>query len=220
MVVSDVPREGGGSHAAPAPEVVARAAAVLRAGGVVVLPTDTVYGLAALPGVAGATEALFRLKGRSADVPIAVLCASAAEALALADPASVDGEVAGIAARLWPGPLTLVLPRRPGLAYELGGGSAESIGLRCPDHPLILALAADVGPIATTSANRHREPTPPTARAAAAALGDGVGLVVDGGPCTAPPSTVVDATGPHWRVLREGSVTLADVESAATAAGS
>jgi tRNA threonylcarbamoyl adenosine modification protein (Sua5/YciO/YrdC/YwlC family) len=203
--------------AIPLADVVARAAAVLRGGGVVVLPTDTVYGLAALPGVAGATAELFRLKGRRADVPIAVLCASADEALALADPAAVDAEVAGIATRLWPGPLTLVLPRRPGLDYALGGGSAATIGLRCPDHPLILALAAEVGPLATTSANRHREPTPATAAEVAAVLGAGVGMVLDGGPCTAPPSTVVDATGPHWRVLREGVVTLADIEAAARA---
>jgi tRNA A37 threonylcarbamoyladenosine synthetase subunit TsaC/SUA5/YrdC len=108
-----------------------------------------------------------------------------------------------------------VLPRRAGLDYALGEASAGTIGLRCPAHRLILALAAEVGPLATTSANRHGEPSPPTATEVAAVLGEGVALVVDGGPCAARPSTVVDATGPHWRVLREGAVMLADVEAAA-----
>ncbi len=193
---------------------VARAAAALRAGGVVALPTDTVYGLAALPTAEGATARLFALKRRAGDVPLAVLCASAEQALGLADGAAVGGEVRRLADRLWPGPLTLVLPRRPGLTYALGAGSA-TIGVRCPDQPLLRALAAEVGPLATTSANLHGEPTPPTAAGVAAVFGRGLALVLDGGPCGAPPSTVVDATGPRWRVLREGDVTLADVEAAA-----
>ena len=154
---------------APGPDVVARVAGVLRDGGVVVLPTDTVYGAAALPGVPRATDRLFALKGRGADVPLAVLCAGADQALALADPDGVDDDVRRIAARLWPGPLTLVLPRRPGLGLALGE-PATTVGLRCPDHALVRALAAEVGPLATTSANRHGEPTPATAAEAAAAL--------------------------------------------------
>jgi tRNA threonylcarbamoyl adenosine modification protein (Sua5/YciO/YrdC/YwlC family) len=200
----------------PPVAAVAKAADALRAGEVVVLPTDTVYGVAALPTVPGATDRLFALKGRGADVPLAVLCAEAGQALALADPAAVAAgtDVARIAAALWPGPLTLVLPRRPGLGYALGEPAA-TIGVRCPDHALVRAVAAEVGPIATTSANRHRQPTPPTAAAVADALGAGVALVLDGGPCAGTPSTVVDATGPSWRVLRAGDLTLDDVTSAA-----
>jgi L-threonylcarbamoyladenylate synthase len=218
-----------------APEVVARAAGVLRAGHIVVLPTDTVYGLAALPSMTGATETLFALKGRGTDVPLAVLCATTTQALGLAEPAAVSDAVRRIAERLWPGPLTLVLPRRPGLGYALGEPAA-TIGVRCPDHTLVRALAAEVGPLATTSANRHGEPTPPTAAEAAATFGAGVGLVLDGGPCTGAPSTVVEATGEaprratdgatgtaatgggargSWRLLREGALSLADVEAAA-----
>jgi L-threonylcarbamoyladenylate synthase len=194
--------------------VVARAATALRAGGVVALPTDTVYGLAALPTVDGATARLFALKRRSGDVPLAVLCASADQALGLADGAAVGHDVRRLAGRLWPGALTLVLPRRSGLDYALGAGSA-TIGVRCPDRPLLQALAAEVGPLATTSANLHGEPTPPTAAGVAGVFGDGLALVLDGGPCGTPPSTVVDATRGRWRVLREGSVTLAEVEAAA-----
>jgi L-threonylcarbamoyladenylate synthase len=198
----------------PAADVVARAAAALRAGEVVALPTDTVYGLAALPAPAAHTARLFALKGRAADVPVAVLCASPDQGLALADPAGLTAPVRRIAARLWPGPLTLVLPRRPGLGYALGE-PAGTIGVRCPDHPLVRALAAEVGPLATTSANLHGEPTPPDAAGVATVFGDGVGLVLDGGPCGGEPSTVVDCTGPEWRVLRAGAVTGADLAAAA-----
>jgi L-threonylcarbamoyladenylate synthase len=195
---------------------VARAADVLRAGRIVALPTDTVYGLAVLPGVEGATAALFALKGRAADAPFAVLCASTDQALGLAAPAAVTDEVRRIAARLWPGPLTLVLPRRAGLGYALGEPHS-TIGVRCPDQRLVRALAADVGPLATTSANLHGGPTPATADGVAGLFGAGVGLVLDGGPCSADPSAVVDATGPRWRVLRAGAIGLADIEAAATA---
>lgn len=218
MRVVDAGPPGGPSPAAVVDEV----AAALRAGRVVALPTDTVYGLAALPGVEGATAGLFALKGRSADVPLAVLCADADAALALADPDAVDGQVRRIADRLWPGPLTLVLPRRRGLGYALGQ-PADTVGVRCPDQPLLLALAAAVGPIATTSANRHRQPTPATAAGVADVFGDELHLVVDGGPCVGVPSTVVAATVGRtdgatvlgWQVLREGAVALADLEAAA-----
>jgi L-threonylcarbamoyladenylate synthase len=195
---------------------ITAAADALRRGLVVALPTDTVYGIGALPSVPGATDRLFALKGRSTDVPLAVLCADAGQALGLADEAEVGEDVHRIAGRLWPGPLTLVLPRRPGLGYQLGEPAA-TVGVRCPDHDLVRALAREVGPIATTSANRHGEPTPPTAAEVAALFGegDGVAVVLDGGRCAAPPSTVVDATGPSWRVLRQGELPLTTVEEAA-----
>jgi L-threonylcarbamoyladenylate synthase len=206
--------EAGPPGGRPSARVVAQAAEVLRSGGLVALPTDTVYGLAALPGVEGATAALFALKRRGGDVPVAVLCASADQALGLAAPETVTDEVRRIAARLWPGALTLVLPRRPGLAYALGEPTG-TVGVRCPAQPLVQALAAEVGPLATTSANRHGEPTPITASGVAEVFGAGVGLVLDGGPCSAPPSSVIDATGPRWRVLRAGMVDLAEIEAAA-----
>jgi L-threonylcarbamoyladenylate synthase len=104
--------------------------AVLEGGGVVVLPTDSVYGLAARATSRHAVERVFELKGRRADVPIAVLCASATQALALAEPvAGVDA----VAERFWPGPLTLVLPRRAGVGLHLGEPE-HTIGLRVPDQ--------------------------------------------------------------------------------------
>lgn len=189
----------------PLPEVVGPVAAALRAGEAVVVPTETVYGLAALPSVPGATERLFALKGRAAHVPVAVLCADAEQGLALAD--AVEPAVRDLAARYWPGPLTLVLRRRPELGWDLGEPTS-TIGVRCPDHPLVQAVAREVGPIATTSANRHGEPTPPEAPAVAAAFGDGVALVIDGGRCSGTPSTVLDVTQLEWNVLRQGEISI------------
>lgn len=182
-----------------------QAVSVLGSGGTVVLPTDTVYGLAALPSVEGATQALFDLKARSGDHPLAVLVADldqALELVSLHEPA-----VGRWMAELWPGPLTLVL-RRSAVASGLAlGGEPTTIGVRCPDHPFVRALAAEVGPIATTSANRSGEPTPTTAAEAAASLVGSVDLVVDGGPAGVVASTVVDASGDGWAILREGAVT-------------
>lgn len=189
----------------PLTHVVDLAAAALRDGEAIVVPTETVYGLAALPSVPGATARLFALKGRSANVPVAVLCADVEQALALAEPPSPA--VREVAGRYWPGPLTLVLRRRADLKYELGE-PVETIGVRCPDHELVQALAREVGPIATTSANRHGEPTPDQAGGVAEVFGDSVALVVDGGRRAGTPSTVLDATGDTWNVLRQGKVSV------------
>ena len=179
----------------------------LQRGGVVVLPTDTVYGLAALPTSSAAVERLFALKGRAAEVPVAVLCADAAQALALAEPTP---GAAVVAERYWPGPLTLVLPRRAEVDIHLGEPH-HTIGLRVPDHELVRAVAMQVGPIAVTSANRHGEPTAPTARGAAGSLTGDVDLVVDGGRLEASASTVVDATTRPWTARRHGPIDPTEV---------
>lgn len=192
------------------PAVVQRAVAVLRSGEAVVLPTDTVYGLAVLPTMPDAVDRLFALKGRPADLPVAVLVAKGEQAVALAH---MPGPARRLADRFWPGPLTLVLPRRPGVDLPLGE-PADTIGVRWPDHRLITALAAEVGPLATTSANRSGSPTPATAAEAAAALDGAVGLVLDGGPCAGVASTVVDLSGPEPVILREGTITASEVVDA------
>jgi tRNA threonylcarbamoyl adenosine modification protein (Sua5/YciO/YrdC/YwlC family) len=191
------------------PALLPAAADALRAGEVVLLPTDTVYGIAVRAELPGATARLFALKDRAEVQPVAVLVADRDQALTLVSGAE-DGTVR-VMDRLWPGPLTLVLPRAPGRAHLELGGDPATIGIRCPDHDFVRALAAEVGPLATTSANRHGEPTPPTAAEAAASLVGPVALVVDGGPAGTAASTVVDLTGPEPRVLREGAVTVADI---------
>lgn len=187
----------------PTDDVVDAVVDAVRRGGVVVLPTDTVYGLAVDPRLPGATGALFSLKGRPDDTPIAVLVASVDQARLLADP--VPAYASRLMATHWPGALTLVLPRRRGVGLDLGP-PPTTVGVRCPDAPLVRAVADRIGPLATTSANRHREPTPASAAEVAALFGDRVALVVDGGRREGRASTVVDCTGRTPVVLREGEV--------------
>jgi tRNA threonylcarbamoyl adenosine modification protein (Sua5/YciO/YrdC/YwlC family) len=190
-------------------EVARQVAGARSSGAVVVLPTDTVYGLAALPADRSATDRLFDLKGRSASTPLAVLGAEVEQLMELVEPGA--GAAAGqAAARFWPGPLTLVLPRRPGVELHLGE-PVDTIGLRLPDHALVREVARLVGPIAATSANRHGEAPVTTAAAAIEALGAGLALVVDGGTLPVTASTVVDTTSRPWRTLREGPIPSVDV---------
>lgn len=194
------------------PVLVDRLCSALLAGEPVVMPTDTVYGLAVLPGVPGGTARLFALKDRRPDSPLAVLVADADAARALSGP--LGPEVDRIVERLWPGALTLVLPRAAPVAVWDLGGDPRTIGVRCPAHTLVRAVARRVGPVVTTSANRHGEPTPPTAAEAAATLTGPVAMVADGGALRGAASTVVDATGTSWTLLREGPVDLASVRAA------
>lgn len=176
----------------------------LTAGEVVVLPTETVYGLAARAGDVAATARLATLKRRSAGQALAVLVADVARGLTLVDDPA--GVARAFADRWWPGPLTLVV-RRAGTASGLVlGGDPSTIGVRCPDDAFVRAVADRVGPLATTSANRHGHPTPATAARAAAALDGPVGCVVDGGPRRGPASTVVDLTVDPAVVLRAGAL--------------
>jgi L-threonylcarbamoyladenylate synthase len=179
------------------------AAAALLAGEVVAMPTDTVYGIAVDPSRPGATDRLFAIKERPGDVAIPVLAADADQALALAT--DVPRVARALADAFWPGGLTIVLPRRPGLGFDLGGPDDATIGVRVPDHEVPRALARAVGPLATTSANLHGRPTPETAEAVAAELA-GVAVVLDGGRCSGAPSTVVVCTGGELRVVREGRI--------------
>lgn len=184
----------------------------LLAGEAVVLPTDTVYGLAANPAVEGATQRLYGLKDRRPDVPLAVLVGDPTDLDVVADDTS--RQAWALAERFWPGALTLVVRRRPELATWNLGGDPATIGVRCPASDLVRAVARRTGPIATTSANRHGEPTPTTASAAAGSLTGPVAVIADAGPCAGTASTVVDLTGSAPRVRREGHITTAQVEAA------
>jgi tRNA threonylcarbamoyl adenosine modification protein (Sua5/YciO/YrdC/YwlC family) len=178
-------------------DVVAR----LQAGECVVVPTDTVYGLAAALTHAGAVARLAELKGRDRSVPIAVLVADGDQA---AEIARLTGPAEQLARQHWPGALTLVVDAAPGVA-EVIGADDGSVGVRSPDHPFLHAVAQRVGPLATTSANVHGQPTPARASDVAAQFPT-VALVVDGGPCEGEPSTVVDVRFDPVRVLRRGPV--------------
>ena len=196
----------------PSAAALERARAVLAGGGVVGVPTDTVYGLAALPtgggaapGIPAGTAAIFRLKGRPADAALPVLVADADQARALAD---VGPAARRLMAAFWPGALTVVVARASGVHLDLGGDE-RTVGLRAPAHRVPLALCRLAGPIATTSANRHGEP--PMTRAAQLAGAFPDVLVLDAGPCNGAPSTVVDCTGGEVRLLRSGAVAWDDI---------
>lgn len=188
--------------AADAVDVVHRATLVLDAGELVVVPTDTAYALAADALVEEAVERVFEVLRRPADEALPV-CVGGAEDLhhvAFATPLARD-----LAARFWPGPLTLVLRARPWLPDALTGGQ-DTVAVRVPSHPFALELARRFGPYTAGAAEHHGAPAPATAEQARAALGSSVRLYVDGGALPGVPSTVVDATGDEPRVLREGAI--------------
>lgn len=181
---------------------MARALQALSRGEVIGTPTDTVYGLAVVPSIAGSVDRLFVAKGRPASVPVAVLVADLEQAQTLCDAPLPRPLVE----RHWPGPLTLVVRRRSDLDWDLGG-NPETIGLRWPDHSLVRELCSSAGPLATTSANLHGHPSPTSAAGVVEEMtGAPVALVLDGGECDGDPSTVVDLTGDMPVVLREGAL--------------
>lgn len=197
----------------------AEAAEILRAGGIVAFPTDTVYGIAVALETPGGIERLFEVKQRPLDKAIALLLADTAQAVELGE---LSAGASALAAALWPGPLTLILPARPGarLPDVLSAGRA-TVGVRLPDHPTPRALAAAVGPLPTTSGNRSGRPDPLDAASVAVDLGAGVDLVLDGGPTPgARASTVVDTTTDPPSILRIGPIDEATVRAilAATSA--
>jgi tRNA threonylcarbamoyl adenosine modification protein (Sua5/YciO/YrdC/YwlC family) len=196
-------------HAAD-PSAFDAAVEALRAGLVVAVPTDTVYGVAVDLFAEGAIDRLFAAKDRPKDVQVPVLVAAPEDAAALVEGA-IDVVARRWMERFWPGALTIVLPRAATASHIDLGGDATTIGLRCPDHRLVRELCRTIGPLATTSANRHREPTPPDAEGVAAALGDAVAVVLDGGACEGAPSTVVSVIGDEITVLREGRIPFDDL---------
>ncbi len=210
-------RTPAGLEAALAP-----AAACLRGGGLLGLPTETVYGLGADADNPAAVAAIFAAKGRPANHPLIVHVADgAAGAAALAHFASSLPPFAqALAAAFWPGPLTLIMPRRAGVAQAAAGGQ-DSIGLRCPAHPVALALLRLLaqGPqpvrgIAAPSANRFGRVSPTTAAHVRSELGDAL-LVLDGGDCQRGiESTIVDCTRSQPVLLRPGPVTRAHMRAA------
>jgi L-threonylcarbamoyladenylate synthase len=198
-----------GDH--PPPAAIAAAAAALRDGDIVGVPTDTVYGLAADPWHSGAADRLFRLKGRPRSVELPVFVADTEQALRLTT--SVPRSALQLMQVFWPGPLTIVLPRRSEVDADLGEEDG-TIGVRCPGHPVPLALCEAFGPFATTSANRHGAPPATTAAELVEHL-PAVDLVLDAGPCQGEPSTVVDATGETLKLLRSGRLEWSRILEAA-----
>lgn len=186
---------------------------VLESGGIVAIPTDTVYGIAVALGTPGGLERLFAAKSRPPDKAIALLVADVEQAREIGE---LTPAAESLAAAFWPGGLTLVVPRRtdrPLPAALTGGalapGALATVGLRVPAHDAPRALARALGPLPTTSANRSGEPEARDADEIEALLGEIIELIVDGGVATGgPASTVIDCTGATPQVRREGAISL------------
>lgn len=192
------------------PEGITRAAAILGNGGLVAFPTETVYGLGANAAEAGAVGRVFAAKGRPADHPLIVHLASASAIDRWAR--DIPAVAWQLAARFWPGPLTLILKAAPGVLREVTGGQ-DSIGLRVPAHPAALALLyAFGGGLAAPSANRFGRLSPTSAAHVVAELGSAVDCVVDGGACSLGiESTILDLSGKAPRILRPGTLGAQDL---------
>jgi L-threonylcarbamoyladenylate synthase len=195
---------------APDPQTVARAAAVLRRGGLVALPTETVYGLGANAEDADAVRRIFAAKGRPADNPLIVHLAAAEQLPRVCS--SITPLARSLAERFWPGPLTVVLDAATDLPAVTTGG-LTTVAVRVPDHPVARAVIEAAGvPVAAPSANRSGRPSPTTADHVAADLAEHLDVLLDAGPTgLGLESTVVDARGTEPRIYREGAVTREDL---------
>lgn len=181
----------------------------IRRGRLVVLPTDTVYGVAADAFDPAAVRALLAAKGRGRDMPPPVLISAATTADALA--VGLPGYARSLMEHFWPGPLTLVARQQESLQWDLGE-TRGTVAIRIPDDELARELLERTGPLAVSSANRTGAPAATTASDAHEQLGDSVEVYVDGGPTPGNvPSTIVDVTGAQGRVLRRGALSVEEL---------
>ena len=196
------------------PAGIAAAVQLLQAGGLVALPTETVYGLAARADRVESVAAIYRAKGRPDFNPLIVHVPSVEVARDLAE---LDDRAEALAAAFWPGALTLVLPLRPDAAIAPAvTAGLPTIALRCPAHPVMRGVLAASGlPLAAPSANRSGGVSPTRAEHVAASLGDAVPLILDGGACAAGLESTIVALreGGAWQVLRPGPITEAEISA-------
>lgn len=191
------------------PASLQRALSVLQSGGLVAFPTDTVYGLGALAFDANAIQGIYAAKNRPIEKAISIL---------IGDPGDLDKVTAGLpplagklAARFWPGPLTLVVPKSPALPGIVS--AAPAVGVRLPDHPVARALLRAAGPMAVTSANLSGQPSPRTAADVMRQLNGRIPLVLDGGETPGGiASTVVDCLGMEPVILRQGPISWEEIK--------
>lgn len=185
---------------------IASAISALKGGRLVVMPTDTVYGIGADAFDSDAVAALLSAKGRGRDMPVPVLVGSWHTIQGLVY--SVPQTARELIRAFWPGALSLVVHQAPSLQWDLGDANG-TVMLRMPLHPVAIELLREVGPMAVSSANISGRPAANTAAEARDQLGDLVEVYLEGGPAQQQAaSTIVDLTGPHPRVLREGPVTI------------
>jgi tRNA threonylcarbamoyl adenosine modification protein (Sua5/YciO/YrdC/YwlC family) len=194
-------------------EGIAAAALALRNGKLVVLPTDTVYGIGADAFYPSAVSSLLAAKGRDRDMPPPVLVGTVRAATALIEDLGPYGK--DLIDEFWPGGLTIVCRAARTLSWDLGD-TRGTVAVRMPLHPVALELLKETGPLAVSSANRTGQPPATSAGDAEQQLGDSVSVYLDGGPCaTDVPSTIVDLTGGTPRLLRAGAVSVGQLREVA-----
>lgn len=190
--------------AANAPNAITNALEILLSGGLVAFPTDTVYGVGSLAFHEEAIESIYVAKDRPMEKAIPVLIGDSVELVKVADEIPVFA--ARLIARFWPGPLTVLVPKKPTLPKAISATS--TVGVRVPDHDVVRGLLRLAGPMAVTSANISGKPSPTTAQEVFAQLGGRIAMILDGGETPGGiPSTLVDCTGEEIQVLREGPIT-------------
>lgn len=195
------------------PDAIEQALRILRAGGLAAFPTDTVYGVGALAFDGLAVESIYAAKDRPVEKAIPILIADADDL----DKVAVDVPPMAriLAARFWPGPLTLVVPKQPTLPEAIS--ATATVAVRIPDHPVARALLGAAGPMAVTSANLSGQPSPVNAEEVMRQLNGRIPLVLDGGVTPGGvPSTLVDCLGAEPVLLREGPLTKAQILAALT----
>jgi tRNA threonylcarbamoyl adenosine modification protein (Sua5/YciO/YrdC/YwlC family) len=190
---------------------VAAASLAVQQGRLVILPTDTVYGIGADAFDPGAVRALLAAKGRGREMPPPVLVSAASTLDAIAT--GVPGYARALVDAFWPGPLTLVCTQQSSLQWDLGD-TRGTVAVRMPDHPVALELLERTGPLAVSSANLTGRPAATDADQAEEMLGDAVDVIVDAGQAPGgEASTIVDVTGTQGRVLRRGALSLDDLNA-------
>ena len=183
---------------------------VLRAGGLVAFPTDTVYGLGALAFNGKAVEAIYIAKDRPAEKAIPILLGDMDDLPKVTS--SLPPMAAKLASRFWPGPLTLVVPKNPSLPEAVS--ATATVAVRVPDHEVARAILRAAGPMAVTSANISGQPSPATADEVFAQLGGRIGLIINGGKTPGGmPSTLVDCTDNEPAILRDGPISITELLS-------
>jgi len=188
---------------------ITAAALAVRNGQLIVLPTDTVYGIGADAFDPAAVRALLKAKGRGREMPPPVLIANASTVDALAT--GLPAYARALIEKFWPGPLTIVARQQASLQWDLGD-TRGTVAIRMPDHEVALQILERTGPLAVSSANRTGLPAAITADTAEEMLGDSVEVVVDDGLSPGgEASTIVDVTGDHGRILRPGALSLDDL---------
>lgn len=195
---------------ASSPTVIPRALEILKDGGLIAFPTDTVYGVGALAFDGKAVESIYAAKDRPVEkaIPILISYATDLEKVGVDIPDSARK----LAARFWPGPLTILVPKRVDLPEAVS--ATDTVGVRVPDHVVARALLGAAGPMAVTSANISGAQSPVTAQEVYNQLGGRIALIIDGGRTPGGvPSTLVDCTTPELKLLRQGPISLEELHS-------